>query len=180
MDQRFSYWHSAPSRGSRTLFVLSFLLLLFSGVLYGQGQPAADKVKIDANSVQNAVNDGLGLSLPGWGVLQNAKGAYLEGYGIVVNVEVAFDPPMNPFTALRSPEEIRKFATQKRGEVQEKLTSILKQKVPVLASIAPTDSVSIILNVLNTNPAYVPDMPSQIIFTAKKQDPVHIKVLEYK
>lgn len=180
MDQQFNYWRNVPNNVSRILFGISILCLLFSGMLSGQTPPAVDKVKVDINSVQIAVNDGLGLSIPGWGVLQNAKGAYLEGYGIVVNVEVAFDPPMNPFSPQRSPEEVRKIATQKRSEVQEKLTSILKQKVPLMTSIAPADSVAIILYVLNTNPAYLPDMPSQIIFTAKRQDPEQVKIREYK
>ena len=180
MDQQFSYWRNVPNNVSRILYGITVSLLLFSGMLSGQTPPAADKIKADINSVQNAVNDGLGLSIPGWGVLQNAKGAYLEGYGIVVNVEVAFDPPMNPFSPQRSPEEVRKIATQKRSEVQEKLTNILKEKVPLMTSIAPADSVAIILYVLNTNPAYLPDMPSRIIFTAKKQDPARVKVQDYK
>jgi len=151
-----------------------------SGVLYGQAQPVPEKIKADVKSVQNAVNDIVGLSLPGWGVLQGAKGAYLEGYGIVANVEVAFDSPANPFSPQKTPEEIRKTATQKRGEVQEKLTNVLKEKVPLLESLAPGESVAVIVNVLNTNPAYVSDMPAQIILSAKKQDSSQVKVVEYK
>jgi len=52
----------------------------------------------------------------------------------------------------------------------DKLTSLLKQKVPALESIGPAESVAIILNLLNTNPADLPDMPSQIILSLKKQD----------
>jgi hypothetical protein len=155
-------------------------LVLMSGILYGQAQPVPEKIKADIKLVQNAVNDVVGLTIPGWGVLQGAKGAYLEGYGIVLNVEVAFDPPVNPFSPQRSPEEVRTISTQKRGEVQEKLTNVLKQKVPLLASLAPGESVAVILNVLNTNPAYMPDMPSQIIFSAKRQDASQVKVLAYK
>ena len=180
MVQRFSYWHSVRIRGSYGMYRLIFSLLLISGVLYGQTQPAPEKIRADVKLVQNAVNDVVGLTIPGWGVLQGAKGAYLEGYGIVLNVEVAFDPPVNPFSPQRSPEEVRTIATQKRGDVQEKLTNVLKQKVPLLTSLAGDESVAVILNVLNTNPAYMPDMPSQIIFSAKKQDPSQVSIRPYK
>jgi hypothetical protein len=159
---------------------LVFSLMLMSGIVYGQAEPSPEKIKADIKTVQNAVNDVVGLSIPGWGVLQGARGAYLEGYGIVLNIEIAFDPPVNPFSPQKSPEEVRTTATQKRGEVQEKLKNVIKQKVPLLASLAPGDSVAVILNVLNTNPAYLPDMPSQIILTAKKQDASSVRVLEYK
>ena len=179
MDQQFSYWRNARN-ASKGMHVLVFCLLLFPGLLAGQTQPAPDKIKTDIKVVQNAINDSLGSSLPGWGVLEMARAAYLDGYGIVVNIEVAFDPPINPFSPVRPPEEVRTIATQKRTEVQDKLTNILKQKVPLMTSIGPADNVAIILNVLNTNPAYVPDMPAQIILSAKKQDPSQVSVRNYK
>jgi hypothetical protein len=157
-----------------------FSLLLMSSALYSQAQPAPEKIKPDTKTVQNAVNDVIGSSIPGWGVLQGAKAAYLEGYGIVLDIELAFDPPMNPFSPQKSPEEVRKTATQKRSEVQDKLTNIVKNNLPSLTSLAPGDSVAIILNVLNTNPAYTPDMPSQIVLSAKKQDAANVIIREYK
>jgi len=60
------------------------------------------------------------------------------------------------------------------------LTNDVKQKLPSLASLAPGDSVAVILNVLITNPAYTLDMPTQIIISAKKQDATHVAVREYK
>ena len=179
MDQQFSYWRNVRNSG-RDMRKLILCVLLMSGIAYGQGQPAPEQIKADVKIVQNAVNDVVGLSIPGWGVLQGAKGAYLDGYGIVLNVEVAFDPPVNPFSPLKSPEEVRTTATQKRAEVQEKLTNILKQKLPSLTSLAPGDSVAVILYVLNTNPAYMPDMPTQIILSAKMQDATRVSIREYK
>jgi len=112
--------------------------------------------------------------------LQVAKGAYLDGYGIVVSLEVAFDPPVNPFSPQKTPEEIRTTAAQRLKEVQEKVTNVLKQKVAQLESVGPAESVSVVLNILNTNPAYLPDMPSQIIFSVKKQDTARVSLRQYK
>jgi hypothetical protein len=157
----------------KTLLLVAFLT---ASALYGQNQP----IKSDVIGLQNTVNDSVGAALPGWGVLQGAKAAYLDGYGIVVNIEVALDAPATPFSGQKSPEEVRATASQRRKEVEEKLTNILKEKVGSLQSVAPNESVAIIVNIRNTNPAYVPDMPSQIILTAKKQDAAHVRVQPYK
>jgi hypothetical protein len=179
MVQQFSYWLSVRNSGSG-LFKLIFSVFLTSTLVYGQTQAGPDKIRADIKTVQNAVNDVVGLTVPGWGVLQGAKGAYLKGYGIVLNVEVAFDPPVNPFSPQRNPEDVRTSATQKRSEVQEKLANVLKQKLPLLTSLNPSDSVAIILNVLNTNPVYTPEMPSQIVLSAKKEDAPRVSVDEYR
>ena len=180
MAQRFSCWHSVRSRGINSVCKVLLASFLMAGILFGQTAPAPDKIKKDVVTVQNAINEAVGISLPGWGVLQAPKGAYLEGYGLVVTMEIAFDSPANPFTANKSPEEVRATAAQRRKEVQEKLTNILKQKAGVLDSIAPTESVAIVMNILNTNPAYIPDMPAQIILSVKKQDAATVKFKEYK
>jgi len=170
---------SPPLRGGEFFKFLLFVLLT-SGIVSGQASPPDEKIKADVRTIQNAVNETMGTPVPGGGVLQVARGAYLDGYGIVVSLEVAFDPPVNPFTPQKSPEEIRTTATQRLKEAQEKLTSVLKQKVALLESIAPSDSVSVILNILNTNPAYLPDMPSQVIFSVKKQDTARVSIKSYK
>src|SRR5213593_587478 len=105
MAQLFSYWHSVRYHGGKLLL----FVLLVSGILYGQGQPV-EKISPDVRTIQNAVNDVVGTPAPWGGVLQVAKGAYLDGYGIVVSLEVAFDPPVNPFSPKRLP---RKFVQQR-------------------------------------------------------------------
>src|SRR5260370_18184690 len=97
MAQPFSYLHSVRHRGIEAMRRLLLLSLLMSGVVYGQNQPLPEKIKPDVILLQNLVNDAVGLSLPGWGVLQGAKGAYLDGYGVVVTIEVALDSPQPPF-----------------------------------------------------------------------------------
>jgi hypothetical protein len=161
---------------------LALCLLMLSEIGFGQSQPPMEKVKKDVSSLQSAVNDVINVTIPGWGVLQGAKAAYLEGYGVVVNMEVAFDSPRSPFDGLRNPQEVRTTTSQRRKEVMDKLTTLLKQRVPALESIGPTESVAIILNLLNTNPADMPDMPSQIILSVKKQEAAaaRINIREYK
>src|SRR5438046_9131124 len=127
MAQLFSYWHSVRYHGGKLL-----VFLLSSGFLYGQLQPPVEKISPDVRTIQDAVNEIVGTPIPGGGVLQVAKGAYLDGYGIVVSLEVAFGPFVNPFSPQKTPEDIRTTATQRLKEVQDTLTSILKQKVMLL------------------------------------------------
>ena len=180
MVQQFSCWHNVRDYGSNRMMRVLFAFLLTSGIVYAQASPPDEKIKADVRTIQTAVNDIVGTPLPGGGVLQVARGAYLDGYGIVVSLEVAFDPPVNPFSPQKSPEEIRTTAAQRLKEVQDKLTTVLKQKVMLLESIAPSESVSVILNILNLNPAYLPEMPSQVIFTVKKQDAGRVNIRPYK
>ena len=179
MAQQFSYWHNVRDYGSNRIMRLLFVFPLISGILYGQVSPD-EKIRADVRTVQNAINEIVGSPIPGGGVLQVAKGAYLDGYGIVVSLEMAFDTPVNPFSPQKTPEEIRTTTTQRLREVQDKLTNVLKQKVMLLESVTPSESVSVILNILNTNPAYLPDMPSQIIFSVKKQDAARVSIRPYK
>lgn len=164
--------------------MLKFALCLwvFSGVAFGQAQPAMERIRKDVSSIQDAVNDAVNGAVPGLGVLQGARGAYLEGYGIVVSVEVVLEPPRNPFSAAKSPAEVRSAATARQKDVTAKLTNLLKQKVSSLGSIRPAESVAIIANLLNTNPVDLPDQPAQIVFSLKKQDASsgRVTIREYK
>src|SRR5216117_932446 len=150
-------------------FALCFLVL--SASAFGQAQPSIEKMNKDALLLQGAVNDVISTTIPGFGpALQNARGAYLEGCGVVVTLDVALAPPRLPFGGVQSPEEVRKTVSQRRKDVIDGLTNLLTKKTPALESVAPTESVAIIVNLLNTNPADTPDLPTQIILSVKKQD----------
>src|SRR5262245_14202864 len=160
----------------------TFLLLLVCDVVIGQAKPPIEMIRKDVATVQNSVNEAINIALPGGAVLQAPKGAYLDGYGIVVNVEVVLETPRNPFSGARTAAEIKTNVTTRRKQVTEKLADLLKQRIGSLESLEPAESVAIITNVLNTNPADLPDLPSQIIFTIKKQDAASgvVSIREYK
>ena len=164
------------------MLALALCVLMISEVGFAQAPPPPEKIKKDTALLQNAVNEVINFAIPGFGVLQKARGAYLDGYGVVVTAEIALDSPRSPFDGQRSPDEIRKTATQRQKEVLDKLSNLLKEKVPTLESLEPAESVAIIVNLLNTNPADMPDMPSQIILFAKKQDAAagRINIRDYK
>ena len=157
------------------------LLMLSSGLL-AQNPPSAETIKKDVQTLQNAANDTVGGIVSGLGVLQAARGTFLEGYGVVVTMEVALEPPRNPFTAMKTSDDVRTTVSQKRKATVEKLTNLLKEKVPTLESIGPTESATIIVYLLNANPGDLPDLPAQLVLTIKKQDAATgpVKLTEYR
>ncbi|PYS41778.1 MAG: hypothetical protein DMG14_06090 [Acidobacteria bacterium] len=140
--------------------VLSVLLL---------ASPQESTFKKERAQLQEAV-DTL-VTSTGAQVLYRSRAAYLEGYGVVVSLEVAFEGPQNPFSGFKPPKEIQALIAQRRKDVQEKMSTLLKQRVATMDSIGATESLTVIIHVLNANPADVPNLPVQILMTAKKDSP---------
>ena len=182
MLRLFSYSLSVRNHRIDCMLGFALCLLMMSEIGFAQSQPPMEKIRKDTVLLQDAVNEVINFAIPGFGVLQKARGAQLDGFGVVVTVEIALDSPRSPFDGQRSPDEVRKTSNQRRKEVLDRLSNLLKQKVPALESLEPAESVAIVVNLLNTNPADMPDMPSQIILSAKKQDAAaaRIHIREYK
>ena len=122
--------------------------------------------KKEMSPLQSAVDTA--VTSAGAQVLYRSRAAYLEGYGIVVSLEVAFEGPQNPFSGFKPPQETRALVTQRRKEVQDKMTALVKERIATTDSIGSTEFLTIVIHVLNTNPADVPNLPVQILVTAKK------------
>jgi hypothetical protein len=181
MVHQFSCLLNARNRGTNPMLKL-ICFLMMSVTAFGQSQVPAEKIKKDTVALQNAVNDVVGTAVPGFGVLQGAKATYLEGYGFIVTLELALEPPRNPFS-FKSADEVRATVTQRRKDTVEKLTNLLKQRTPALESIAPAESATVIVYLLNANPADLPDLPAQLVLSVKKQEAVAgraVNLREYK
>ena len=151
---------------------LSLLLLLAA--------PQADVFKVfkkEMAPLQSAVDTV--VTSTGSQVLQRSRAAYVEGYGIVVTLEVAFETPQNIFSSPKSSAEVRSLVAQRRKDVQEKVTALVKQRVATTDSMGPMDSLAIVIHVLNTNPADIPNLPVQILMIAKKESPQQVAYREF-
>src|SRR5262245_16775969 len=111
---RFSCLPNARHRRTNPMLKSVICLLMLSSTLFAQNPPSAEAIKKDVQALQNAANDTMGGIVSGLGILQGARGTYLEGYGIVVTMEVALEPPRNPFTAMKTPDDVRTTVAQKR------------------------------------------------------------------
>jgi hypothetical protein len=143
---------------------------MLSSSLRAQNPPSAETIKKDVQTLQNAANETIDGVVPGFGVLQAARGTFLEGYGVIVTMEVAFEPPRNPFNPTKSSGDVRTTVSQRRKATVGGLTKLLKEKAPTLESLGPTESATIIVYLLNANPGDLPDLPAQLVFSIKKED----------
>jgi hypothetical protein len=157
-------------------------LLISAGLVSGNAQSVAgqpESFRKEAPGLQTAVNEVINSTVPGQAVLQGAKATYLDGYGIVVTLEAILEQPRNPFSSPKTPAEVRKLVTERRKQVQDKYTALLKQRVPLLQSVGDGESLAVIVHLLNTNPADLPDLPAQLILSLKKQDGSAVTFREY-
>ena len=152
-------------------------ILICAGTVFAQADKA--QFKKEAAALQAAVEEAVNSVVPGLGVIEHPRAARLEGYGVVVSLQASFEPTRNPFSSPKTPEEVRKIVTQRRKDVQAKLDAVLKQHVVNMQSVGTTESLSIVLHLFNSNPADLPDFPSQILLTVKKQDPAHVTVSDF-
>ena len=159
-------------------------ILLFAASAFAVTDKAQmDNFKKESQVLRNAIGDAVGSVIPGRSYLDLPKASYLDGYGAVITLEASLAPTRSPFSSPETPEQVRKTVNQRRKDLTQKLEALLKQRVGTMQSILPNDSVTIVLYLLNSNPADVPDLPSQIILTAKKpvqkDDPTQVTIQEF-
>jgi len=154
-------------------------LLVFASAAFAQDKAQTDLFKKEVAPLQAAVEEAVNGSAAG-GLFQHAKATYLDGYGVVVTVEGALEPGRNPFSgSSKTPAEVRSSVARRRAQIREKLEELLKQQSVMLKSVGQEESLTVVLYLVNSNPADVPDLPAQIVLSAKKQDPTHIIFREF-
>ena len=139
---------------------------------------APDAFKKDVGTLASAVDGAVAAAIPNRGPFQNdsAKTTYLDGYGLIVTIETALEPPHNIFSAPKSAAETKTIMNQRLADIEERLQNVLKEKVGKLQSVGDMESVTIVVYLFNSNPD-IPNFPSQVVFTAKKNDPTRVTVV---
>jgi hypothetical protein len=153
------------------------MLMNFLALYILLAPPTADVFRKEKAPLESAV-DAL-VSSAGAQVMQRSHAAYIEEYGIVVTLEVVFEQPQGIFGTPKPPAELRSLIAQRRASLQEKLTTFVKQRVATTDAIDSTAYLSIVVHVLNANPAEVPNLPQQIVTTVKKDSPQQPSFREY-
>ena len=148
------------------------LVLAFSSALAAEGQHAPSEEAVSA--IVGAVEESVSEIVPG-PLLQTAKATYLEGYGLIVTVGVALEPPRNPFSRTKPPAEVRRSSERRGAELKETAVELLAEYVSGLAGLGADERVAIVVYMLNTNPADLPDLPTQFVVSVKKQDAVDLR-----
>jgi hypothetical protein len=139
--------------------------------------PQGDAFKKEKAALQQAVDTTAATAVAR--VLQQSKATYLEGYGVVVTLEVALATPPTPFGAPLSAAEVRAAVTQRRRDLEQKLSAFVTSRVVTMQSIAATESLAVVIHILNTTPGDVPNLPGQIVLSAKKDSPQQVIPKEF-
>jgi hypothetical protein len=156
--------------------IILCMLVFVTGAFAEVDKTQLDLFKKESVPLRAAIDDIVNASVPGRGVAESAKATYLEGYGAVFMLEASLEPTRSPFTSAKTAEEVRKTVTERRKAIETKLEALLKQQVATLQSVGPADSLTVVLYLFNSNPVDVPDLPSQIVFTVKKQAPAQVNI----
>ena len=144
--------------------------LLLVAPAFAQSAVDVHQFKKEAGAFQAAINDTVAAVIPGIGPSPDTHGTYLDGYGAVFTLEVSLERPRNPFTATASAADVQQNVRRRQKEIKEKVVALLKQKAADLKFLSPAESIAVVIHLINTNPADVPDLPGQIVVSAKKQD----------
>src|SRR5262245_61607369 len=150
------------------------MLVFATSALAEVDKAQLDLFKKESVVLRAAIDDVVNASVSGRA--ESAKATYLEGYGAVFMLEASLEPTRSPFTSAKTPNEVRQIVSDRRRAIETKLEALLKQRVAMLQSVGPTDSVTVVIYLFNSNPVDVPDLPSQIVFTVKKQDPASVNI----
>src|SRR5262245_24613607 len=146
MHLQFNYWHKKMNKLQVVLQAFIAALVLSTVASAQASAPVeAGKFKKETASIGSAIDDVVNATVPGYGLLQRTRATYLNGYGAIFTLEVAFEPPRNPFNSSKSPAEIRTLVAQRRKEIREKLVELIKQRAPSLSALPTTESMAIVV-----------------------------------
>src|SRR5262249_9089416 len=129
--------------------------------------------KRESSNIATGVDKVISAAVPNTRPFQTAKATYLDGYGLVVTIETALEPPRNIFSQPKTPAEARTTINQRLSDLEEGIKGLLKDRTGTLQSISDNESITVVVYISNFNPD-VPNFPTQVVFTAKKEDPAHV------
>jgi hypothetical protein len=112
-------------------------------------------------------------------VMQRSRASYIEGYGIVLTLEIVFEPPQGIFGTPKTAQQLQTLIGQRRKKLQEDMAAFVKQRVATSESLGPAEALTIVVHILNVHTADVPNLPGQIQFTVKKSSPQEAIVREF-
>jgi len=156
---------------TRLLLALCFLTLVPAAF----AQSKTDVFRKESQTLQRAVDQVIG-EVPGISVLQTSKATYLEEFGVVISLEVALEPPRNPFSSATSSSS---QVAERQRQVRDKVKQFLAQKASTVQTADGDQFVTVVVHLFNSNPVDNPNLPRQMILMVKKQEPSNITVREF-
>ena len=135
-------------------------------------QPKVDPLqfKKEAEGLEAAINS-IATSLNASQIRPRARSTYLEGYGAVFMIEIPLEPQANPFATPPTAAGLQQNVARLQQEIREKVVDLLKKRFSEVKSVGEGGAISVAVNLLVYNANLVPNLPGQLLFTAKKYGP---------
>ena len=159
----------------RTFACALVFALSVPSAVWAQAGPKSEVFRREAPALQRSADQAIG-EVPGISLLQAAKAAYLDEFGVVVTLEIALEPPRNPFSSASSD---RTQLPVKQNLVRDKMKDFLTKRAAGIQSADGAQFITIVVHLFNANPVDSPNLPRQMVFTVKKQDPSNVTIREY-
>ena len=161
-------------------YLVACFTLLIALPVAGFAQLDQRAFRKEAPAFEQAINGIADSILPEYGVREKARGAFVEGCGPIFFVEVALERASNPFFSPGSQIEVKKNMERRLASSKEKISELLKAKFSDLKAASDAGSLTVVMNVFNSNPTYAPSLPTQVVFIAKRQlTSVDVAIHEY-
>jgi hypothetical protein len=107
-------------------------------------------------------------------LLQDAKGIYLPGFGVVFHMETNLSPmrvampfDVPPITA-EELQKVRKLKTERIRRLKTLLSQILLDQGGSLGAMAPEQNIAVVVHLFNM-PSEGRDLPSQVVITLNRR-----------
>jgi hypothetical protein len=93
---------------------------------------------------------------------------------------VALEAPGNLlFPSAANPTAVLKNVRDRHSSLKEKVPALIKKKLAALESVGAEESLTIVIQLENYNPGTVKELPTEIVFTAKKSSLQTVTYKEY-
>ena len=159
------------------MFIRALLLSFFAGTIAGavEVDAAAGKLR-DQIAVAEQVIDqrfqGVGSETV-MTVIGNSRGAYVEGYGVVFNVQVNIAPVgnINPFRRSYSDEEIRQINIRKRQRIETlelRTRELLVELSDSISGLPANEKIAIAVSLFHFAWEDLTALPKQMVMAAAK------------
>jgi len=156
----------------RALFLSLIAVALVSAV---EVDPSANKLHDQIAAAEQIVDQRfqpVGDNAP-MTVMGNARGAYIEGYGVVFNVQVNIAPVGNisPFRRSYSDEEVRQINIRKRQRIEtleQRTRELLVELSDSILSLPANEKIAIAVSLFHFAWEDLTALPRQMVMAAAK------------
>jgi len=141
--------------------------------------PQSDSFTKEMLPLQTAVN--AALTKTGATVMTAPKATYLDDYGVIVVAEVMLEPPPSPAVLFSSrPPSVKAEVLQRFKDLKDKLSELATQQIAKSESVGATESLAVVVHLLNSTRADTPELPAQVVVSVKKASPTQVNVKELR